>query len=323
VSRSRPLAESLLALERVRDAGPALLRPALAAALEREAAPAAAKAARLAAEREQGQLLPNLVRAFGRFMVRPAKSDPGCAAKTAIVEALNRLGHDDTDVYLRGIRHVQLEPVFGGKVDTAVDLRGASAFGLVALGHHGVLYELADLLADPEPPARISAARALASLGSDDAVPLLRLRTLIGDAEPRVVAECLLAILRLQPSSGLTLAARLLDDPLRAEAAAAALGESRLREALAPLREWVGRTLAPDLRRAGLLALGQLRREEADDYLVQFLEESRGPAALDALEALALGRSSAALAERVAAAVRQRRDPRLESEWRRLFPPPR
>lgn len=320
MSRGRPLVEALLTLERSREAGPAVLRAALAGALAADQAPAAAKAARMAAERGLTELQPALAQAFGRFLLRPVKSDPGCLAKTAIVEALSRLGHDDPDVYLRGIRHVQLEPVFGGKVDTAVDLRGASAFGLVAIGHPGVLYELADLLADREAPARISAARALAALGSDDAVPLLRLRALIGDDEPRVMAEYLLAILKLQPSSGMPLATRLLDEPGRAEAAATALGESRLAQAFAPLREWVGRTLAPDLRRAGLLALGRLRSEEAFEYLLQILEESRGAAALDALQALGQGRGDAALAERVAAVVERRGEPRLRAELSRYFP---
>lgn len=317
---ARPLEAALARLAEARHLEPAGCARVAAEALAKDTAPAAARAARLCGERGLVQLAPELVRAFARFMSRPQRSDPGCVAKTAVVEALSRLGHDDPDVYLRGIRHVQLEPVFGGTVDTAVDLRGASAFGLVAIGHPGVVYELADLLADPEPPARISAARALGALGSDQAVPLLRLRTLIGDAEPRVVAECLLAMLRLQPSSGLALAGRLLDDPARALAAAVALGESRLPQAFGALRDWVSRTLAPEPRRAGLMALGSLRSEEAFGYLLQVLEEARGPAALEALQALGAWRGDAALRARVEAAVATRRDPRLEAELRRLFP---
>ena len=44
--------------------------------------------------------------------------------KVAIVEALNALGYEHTPTFLQGIRHVQMEPVYGGRVDTAAVLRG-------------------------------------------------------------------------------------------------------------------------------------------------------------------------------------------------------
>ena len=67
------------------------------------------------------------------------------------MEALARLGYDDPSVFLRGLRHIQFEPVYGGRVDTAVDLRGASAFGLVESGGR--------LLADPGQQADAAEAR--------------------------------------------------------------------------------------------------------------------------------------------------------------------
>ena len=54
--------------------------------------------------------------------------------------ALRRLEQDERALYRRAAVHVQLEPVFGGRVDTAVDLRGTAA--------------LAHLLADPEEGVR-------------------------------------------------------------------------------------------------------------------------------------------------------------------------
>lgn len=321
MSRGRTLEGALLALKQAQAAEDVACRLTLAESLLRDPARAVAKAAQIARARGFDALLPDLVQAFGRFMVRPEKSDPGCAAKTAVVEALARLGPDDPSVFLRGIRHVQLEPVFGGRVDTAVDLRGACAFGLVATGHPGVLYELADLLADKQAPARICAAQALAALGSNDAVPLLRLRALIGDAEPRVLTECLLALLRLQPATGLAFVLRQLDseEPERAEAAALALGESRLPEAFEPLRDWVSRSVVPERRRTGLMALGLLRREEAFDHLLALLAESRGSTPLDVLQALSPARGDAALRALIQAVVEQRNEPRLRSEFRRLF----
>ncbi len=321
MARSRPLEGAFADLRRASEGDLATCRILLKDSLARDPARAAAKAAQLAGERSLDELAGDLVLAFERFMVRPEKDDPGCVAKTAIVEQLARLGYDDPDVFLRGIRHVQREAVFGGRVDTAADLRGACAFGLVAIGHPAVLYELADLLADDEPPARISAARALAALGSGDAVPLLRLRALIGDAEPRVLAECLLALLKLQPASGLAFVTRQLDseEEARALAAAAALGESRMAEAFEPLRDWLSRAVSPERRRAGLLALAVLRREEAFECLLTMLEECRGGAAVDVLAALAAARVDDGLRERVRVLVEGRAEVRLSAEYRRLF----
>ena len=48
-------------------------------------------------------------------MTDPVKTDPQCWAKNAIVKALKDLNHDDPAVFLRGIEHVQMEPVWGGR----------------------------------------------------------------------------------------------------------------------------------------------------------------------------------------------------------------
>src|SRR5262249_26473043 len=93
-------------------------------------APAVAKAAAIAAEAGLADLVPDLPAAFAPCVEHPLKTAPGCVAKTGLVAALDRLEHDESDVYRRGIRHVQMEPVFGGRVDTAVDLRGACALAL-------------------------------------------------------------------------------------------------------------------------------------------------------------------------------------------------
>lgn len=321
MARRRTLENALVALKQAQAAEDVACRLALAESLARDPARAAAKAAQIARQRGLEQLIPDLVRAFDRFMAQPVKGDPGCVAKTAVVEALAQLGHDDPSVFLRGIRYVQREPVFGGRVDTAVDLRGASAFGLVAISHPAVLYELADLLADKEAPARISAAQALAALGSGDAVPLLRLRALIGDPEPRVLTECLLALLKLQPASGLAFVLRQLDseEEERALAAALALGESRLAEAFEPLRDWASRSVAAERKRTGLMALGLLRREEAFEHLLALLLLARPPTSTDALQALSAARADDSLRARIQAVVDQRQEPRLFSEFRRLF----
>jgi hypothetical protein len=81
--------------------------------------------------------------------VNPVKSDPGCRAKVEIARALYELGEDPAAVFPRGVRHRQMEPVFGGREDTAAELRCVCALGLVRLQSPDALVELAELLADP------------------------------------------------------------------------------------------------------------------------------------------------------------------------------
>ena len=77
------------------------------------------KAAAVAGARNLTMLAPDLVGAFDRLLADPHKSDPQCWGKNAIAKALKDIGHDDPDVFLRGIGHIQLEPVWGGSADTA------------------------------------------------------------------------------------------------------------------------------------------------------------------------------------------------------------
>ena len=132
-------------------------------------------------------------------LVHPVKSDPSRAAKTAITDALYRIGAPELAVYRTGIRHVQLEPVWGGKADTATALRATCALALVRVHYPDYLTEIADLLADREAPARKTAAQPLAYSENPAAVPLLRLKALIGDDDPQVLLECLLALLAITP----------------------------------------------------------------------------------------------------------------------------
>src|ERR1700722_9550827 len=89
------------------------------------------KAAAVAGDLLLRELIPDLLAAFERFLKDPVKSDPKCWAKNAIVKALKDLGHDDAAIYLRGIGHVQMEPVWGGSADSAGARRGGGGLGLV------------------------------------------------------------------------------------------------------------------------------------------------------------------------------------------------
>jgi hypothetical protein len=312
MARGRRLEDVLAALGRVREAprSPESLAT-VRAALAGPSGHAAGKAARLAGELGLRGLEPEMERAFGRFLEQPDK-DPGCPAKTAITEALTRLEHGDPAVYLRGIRHVQMEPVFGGKVDTAVALRAACAYGLVAMGYRDALLELADLLADPEAGARVAAARAVGHRGGEDGVPLLRLRARTGESDAEVLGECFGALLRLAPRSSLPFVAALLDGPdARAEAAALALGASRLPEAFAVLRDAFAAARGHGRRDTLLLALATLRREEALEFLLELVRDAPAADAASAVAALALNGGDEALRARVAAAASGRSEPRV------------
>jgi len=317
--KRRPLEQTLLALRRVRE-GPGseesqrLLREVLGG----EGSHAVARAATLVGELGLEALLPDLVAAFPRFLEDPVRTDPGCSAKTAIVEALRRLERDERDLYRRAAAHVQMEPVFGGRVDTAVDLRGAAAMALAESAGGDVLVDLAHLLADPEAPVRVSAARAVSVHGRDGGIPLLHLKALSGDAEPRVVSECLLALLRLDPGGALPFVGSFFDrGDVAAEAAAIALGESRQADALPLLRDWLDRASRRGLARVALLAIAALRRDEAVDLLLSLARDEPGPLAREALLALASVGGGDALYERARAVAEAR--PELKDGLARAF----
>ena len=310
-ARRKQLEAELAELARWRaDASSAAAQRALRAALGGRSSHLAAAAAEIAAAHELGDLNDALVAAFERLLVEPLKTDPGCAGKAAIADALYRIGAPEVTVYLRGIHHVQMEPVWGGKADTAVGLRSTCGLALVRIHYHDYLNELAELLADAEAPARRVAAQALAYSESSAATPLLRLKALSGDADPQVLGECLLALLRIAPAESLAFVARFLDRPdiEVADAAALALGSSRAAGALPILTDWWERTLNAERRRSALLAIALLKHDAALAYLVAHVADSAPPHARDAIAALAVYRHDPRVREQVLAAVEARAD---------------
>jgi HEAT repeat protein len=283
----------------------------------------AAKAAQIIGEAELATSTHDLIAAFERFLINPVKSDPNCTAKTAIADTLYRLGADAGDVFLRGIRHVQMEPVWGGRNDTAGSLRGVCALGLVRINHRDALLEIGDLLADPEPRVRANAARALAYGENPQAMPLLRLRALVGD-EPEVLGECLAALVVIDPLSSLPFIERFLakDDPPMQEAAALALGGSRLADAFPALRSWWERTMQVDLRKTALLAIAMLKHDMPIDFLLSIIRDGKAMDGRDAIAALAIYKHDAALVARVGEAAAEREDVDLSAAVKRAFEAP-
>lgn len=271
---------------------------------------AVARAAKLVNRMNAHALIPELVAAFERFMVNAATTDQSCIAKKTIAQTLYRLDYSQEDLFLQGIKHVQMEPVWGGKVDTAPGLRGFCALGLVRMNYPLVMVELADLLADPEPEARISAARAIAYTENSQGVPLLRLKVKLGDKDPQVLSECFIALLKLAPDSSLSLVSEFLEHPDAqiSEMAALALGESRIEAAFPVLSQWWQRSRDPELRRSALLAIAMLRKDEALEFLLSMIEQGKLSEAKDAVAALELYRQDSILWGRISGAIEKRED---------------
>jgi HEAT repeat protein len=236
------------------------------------------KAAAVAGDLLLRELIPDLLAAFERFLKDPVKSDPKCWAKNAIVKALKDLGHDDAAIYLRGIGHVQMEPVWGGSADSAGALRGACALALVAcsMPRDAILLHLADVLADPEMRVRSDAARAIAQLPGQDSILMLRVKAQAGDKEPAVIGQCFLSLLGIDPRGSIPFVARFLtstNEDLCFEAAAA-LGEC---PELAAVETLIARwrvERSADMKRAIVLSLGVSRIPEAKEFLDRLKEHS-------------------------------------------------
>jgi HEAT repeat protein len=233
-------------------------------------------------------------------MLKPETSDKRCAAKIEILKALCKLEYSSPAIFRRGLQHVQMEPTWGGSVDTAAEVRALGAMGLAQTDYAEALEEIVPLLLDPQRDARIGAARALAVSGLPGAALLLRLKALSGD-EPDVLGECLAALLRTEPAKSLEFVAKFLDhrEEAVAEAAALALGDSRLENAFEVLRDAFQHTRAQPLRRTLLLAIALLRRENAIDYLLDLVRDGEGQNSADAVAALAMYEKDPNLQERL------------------------
>jgi HEAT repeat protein len=260
--------------------------------------------------------------AFARLLEDPVKRDPNCWGKLAIAKALYDADARADEVYLAGVRHVQLEPSMGGRNDTAAALRGTCIMALVHQQHPRALVEAAQLLVDPERPARVAAARALAASG-DAAVaePLLRLKVAAGEDDPEVLGECFAALLELAPEPSLPFVTAFLDGrhDATAEAAALALGGSRLPAAFGPLRERAEAFTGSTRRRALLVAIALLRRDEAWSYLLERIEDAAPATAVAAIDALATFRHDDTVRERVLEAATRRGDARILEAARTTF----
>lgn len=320
----RAFEQKIHEIEQLRSEPGSAAQTKLAKALANRSNYLVSKAAAIVADLQLAALIPDLVTAFDRFLQDPIKTDPQCWAKIAIAKALKDLGHRDAAVFLRGIRHVQMEPVFGGRQDTAGPVRSACALALVEcrLDDFEILSALADLLTDPEPGVRVDSALAIAQFGNPSGALLLRLKARVGDAEPEVTGQCLFSLLSLGASDAVTFVGRFLDhaDSQVCSEAAAALGAARDPDALDVLTARFTRERDPDLRHAIVTAVGASPIPAAADFLLGVIAAAEQALALAAIEALAASRFRNESRRKVEAAVEARGVRELQQLFRQRFP---
>jgi hypothetical protein len=268
--------------------------------------------------------LPDVLAAYDRFFVDAVKSDPQCWAKNALSKTLVKLEHRSKDAYLRGMRHHQLEPVWGGSSDTAGALRSTCTHALVAcpgISDADLLTALLEPLTDTDKTVRAEAARAIGQVGGVSAALLLRLSSLLAKAEPEpeVMGAVYSSLLSLEPVAAIPLVARAMEAGEDAAAEAAfALAEVRSAEALAALLArwragadaWFGAVL--------LSAIALTRLPEAMDFLIAMMARAarEAPAAIDAVGRIA---PNAEIVARIAQAVEDADSDRLRQAMRQHF----
>ena len=275
MSGKRSFEEQIAALEALRQRPPEGCIDSLRKALAHRNNFVVAKAADLVREFRLEQLTPDLIAAFDRFFENPVKTDPQCWAKNAGSRALAAFEHQDAAIFLRGMRHIQLEPVWGGRSDTAGTLRATCALALVqcrSLLEADLLAHLVELLADKDKSVRVEIVRAIEQVGSPTATLLLRLRAVLGADEPEVLGACYGGILRIEGASSLPWVSRFLDsaDDAAAEAALAIAG-THSPKGLEVLRDRLAQTSDPWFRSVLFSAIALSRQDAGLEFLLDLV----------------------------------------------------
>lgn len=291
----------------------------LATILAKDEGAAVARAADLVVEWALFEQQPALAKAFERLLEGASKIGPQCWGKVALIRALQALGWHDPEIYRLGCRCVQLEPVWGGQEDSAPALRAQSALALSScsgISYDQAINELVRLLADPAWNVRAGAAQAIANLGYPQGAPLLRLRALLGDAEPGVIGACLEGLLHLSHTEAVPFIQEFLDHPdaaVRLEAHCI-LAASSLTEAVELAISELETLTNPRARKAVMAALASSPSPSALEFLLGLLSRGSRSKALAALEVLHPRLQQSEFYERTQAAIAQNPDPNLRAE---------
>lgn len=287
--------------------------------LAKDQGAAVARAADLIAEWALFDLQPALAGAFKRLLDRGTDNDPQCWGKVALVRALQGLGWHNPEVYLLGCRCVQMEPVWGGQEDSAPSLRALSALALVdcpGISYDHLMDELVRLLTDPAWNVRAGAAQAVANLGHPQAAPLLKLRVLLSDPEPRVIGACLDSLLHLSQAEAVPFIYKLMrhqEATIRLEAMCA-LAASNLPEAVrAATDEWKNLT-DPRSHKAVIAALASSPTPEALNFLLELLSKNNRSEAIAVLSSIGARLGEPELRQRTLQAIAHNPNPALRDE---------
>jgi hypothetical protein len=297
----RKFEEQLAALDAFRQLPPEAATEPLRKALTNRNNFVVGKAADLIRTLNLSQLIPELLIAFDRFFEDPIKTDPQCWAKNAISRALAAFEHQDAAVFLRGMKHIQLEPSYGGPSDSAGTLRATCALALVqcrSLIEADLLSHLVELLGDKDKAVRTEAVRAIEQVGSPSAALLLRLRAILDsnlksrkpgekpEEEPEVLGACYSGILRIEGPNAIPWIARFLasaDDP--AAEAALAIAGTHSAQAFETLRERFTKEADPWFCSVLLSAIALTRQDAALEFLFDVVrtESLQAEAAIEAI----------------------------------------
>ncbi|MEI7832461.1 MAG: hypothetical protein WCJ56_04610 [bacterium] len=284
-----------------------------------------ARATEIIGERLIDAIIPELIAVFTSLIQsrQPVSADKLCRAKEALVLALDALHNIDVDPYLLGLNYIQMEPVYGGKADTAGIVRANCATALSRLHYHELALVLAPMLFDAEVQPRIAAVKALKYAGGEAAEVALHVKIHAGDTAPEVIGEAFIALLDIDPERELPFVTECLNggDTERTEQAALALGTARLPESFAILQKFWASNTDLELRKPLLLAIALTRSDEAFSYLLNILAEESLTTALHTLDALAIIYGpEKTRRERIAETIKKRHTPRLADAFMGYFP---
>lgn len=270
---------------------------------------AVGKAARVVAEFEYKDGIPDLLKAFDRLLHNAADLDPGCLGKIDIIKALRRLKAYECPTYLCGIRYRQFESDWGGKQDRAAQLRAECALALAEMGYNNALLHIGELLADPEIEARVGAAQALSCFAGRAPAALLRLRALSGEEDVRVLEEIFSGLFAIsfptdsadEEDDSVRFVGRFLEssDVDVVAVAAISLGSSRKPLAFQVLREFAENSFDEDLKKIAFEAIAILRLPEAFDYTLDIIARGSDSEVHHAEQAMSIYHSDERLWDRV------------------------
>lgn len=301
MSGKRKFEEQLAALDALRQLPPEAAIEPLRKALSSRNNFVAGKAADLVRTSNLSQLIPELLTAFDRFFEDAVKTDPQCWAKNAISRTLAAFEHQDATVFLRGMKHVQLEPSYGGASDSAGTLRATCALALVqcrSLPEADLLTHLIELLADKDKSVRAEVVRAIEQAGSPSAALLLRLRAILGSSpnsrkpgeqpeeEPEVLGACYSGILRIEGPSAIPWVSQFLDGPEDPAAEAAlAIAGTHSAQAFETLRDRLAKESDLWFCSVLLSAIALTRQDAAQEFLLDQVrtESLQAEAAIEAI----------------------------------------